>query len=444
MSIEVLPFGTRCNIGCAYCYQESTRGGPASAVTYDKETLLAMLRRIDGHWILFGGEPLLVPLADLEEMLRIGFEMHGMTSVQTNGSLITPRHVELFARYNTSVGMSIDGPDELNDARWAGSLEATRKMTRRSLEAIDMLIAKARETGNRRLIPSFIICLHKLNLADDRWPRMKAWLRELDRNGVRSVQHHLLDLDYQASDLYVGPELTVQRLLELWDLQSEFAQLRMKEFTEVVDAQRGRTTQTCVWHACDPWNTRSVEGLNGNGTPTQCGRAGSNDGVDWVPAEGDGAPSVSRSSGFHGNRYHERQLSLYVTPQEHGGCKDCRFWMLCQGHCPGSAVPTARDAEGDWRLRTLYCDVFKALFAEAERRVLRIGEVPMSLHPDRQAMEARFYQLWAAGEESTAEFVLKERTGQLSTCVLTDAHVSAHGDLHGDHNDTTTATRRDA
>lgn len=429
MSVEVLPLGTKCNIGCTYCYQESTRHLPQNTVTYDKDALLAQLRQITGEpWTLFGGEPLLIPLPDLEAMLRVGFEVHGQTSIQTNGTLITPRHVELFAQYHTAVGISLDGPDELNDARWVSTLEATRKMTRRSHEAVDLLVAKARETGNLRLIPSFIVQLHALNVVGDRWPRLLDWFRHLDALGVQHAQYHLLDLDHEAAALYVPPALLTERLLDLWHVQqTEFTSLRFKELVEFVAAQRGQDVHTCVWHACDPWNTRAVEGLNGDGTPTQCGRAGSNDGVDWVPAEGHGEPSVSQSSGFRGNRYHERQLSLYVTPQEHGGCHDCRFWLVCQAHCPGSGLASPKDQEGDWRLRTEYCEVFKAMFGEAERRVLAIGETPVSLRADRGAIEARLWQLWANGREATLPNLLKERAGTLPR------YYDATG--HGDHYD---------
>ena len=37
MSIEVLPFGVRCNLGCIYCYQEAVRSAPGNPdVVYDK------------------------------------------------------------------------------------------------------------------------------------------------------------------------------------------------------------------------------------------------------------------------------------------------------------------------------------------------------------------------------------------------------------------------
>lgn len=438
MSIEVLPFGMRCNLGCTYCYEEAVRARPGgNGMTYDKAKLLEMLHQIKGEsWILFGGEPLLVPLPDLEEMLKIGFDDHGITSVQTNGTLITDRHIELFVKYNTHIGISLDGPGELNDARWAGTLEGTRKATQRSLDAIKALAERSRATGNARLMPSFIVCLHALNLVDDRWPTLKAWFEHLDSIGVIHVQYHFLDLDHEASALHVDLEIILARIMELWELQGRLKRLRFKELDEIMDAQRGRQAGTCVWHACDPWNTRAVEGLNGDGTPTQCGRAGSNDGIDWVPAEGFGTPSVSRSSHFRGNRSHERQMSLYVTPQEDGGCKDCRFWLMCQAHCPGSAIPSEKDSQGDWRLRTTYCDVFKALFAEAERRTLAIGEVPVSLLPHRLEMEARLYRSWAAGQELYLGDLLRAPAGTTASCCETVDHGDQpHGDSHGDHTD---------
>lgn len=407
MSIEVLPFGMRCNIDCKYCYQNAGRCLPENDVKHDKAKLLEIVKQIPDPWILFGGEPLLLPLADLEDLLRAGFERHGRTCVQTNGTLITPRHIELFIRYQTHVGMSIDGPGELNDARWAGTLEGTRKLTQRSLDAIDAIMA----TGNANLGPSFIVQLHRLNLADDRWPRLLEWFRELDAKGCRYLQYHLLDLDHEAEELYVEPAIVADRVAELFELSTSFVNLRVGEFDDMIKAQRGKHAATCVWHACDPWNTRSVEGLNGDGTPTQCGRATSNDGRDWLPARGDGTPSISRASGYEGARHHERQLALYVTPQEHGGCKDCRFWLLCQGHCPGSGLSTAADSQGDWRTRSTYCGVFKRLFTIAEARVQAIGEIPVSLRQDRDRIEAQLYRAWQAKEEPSLQMLVGAADG---------------------------------
>lgn len=447
MSIEVLPYGMKCNLKCTYCYEEAIRCHPDHKPTkYDAAKMHDRLDNLKDYWVLFGGEALLMPLSQLEDLLKIGFANNGRTGVQTNATLITERHVELFAKYNTHCGISMDGPEELNDARWVDNLDATRKMTARSVWAYRRLVEKAREIGNDNLVPSFIINLHKLNCAPDRLPKLLSWLDELDGLGIRYAQYHFLDLDYQASDLYLPPDQLNDAILALWRWQDQSHTLKFSEFSEMLTSLRGGATHTCIWHACDPWNTVSVEGLNGDGTPTQCGRAGSNDGVDWTPAEGWGTPSVSRSSGWVGARSHERQMSLYVTPQEHGGCKDCRFWMMCMGHCPGSGLQTDIDKQGDWRLRSTYCESYKAIFSEGERRLLAVGEQPVSLWTNRKQMEDRMFTLWSEGREPTLVGVVAEANGSLPKwhdasghgdhADLTNHHGDTpHGDSHGDHTD---------
>jgi uncharacterized protein len=93
---------------------------------YDMAAMKRALAQENYRFSLFGGEPLLMPFADLEEMFRWGLERFGGNAIQTNGSLITEEHLALFARYGVSVGISMDGPDELNDVREAGTLDKTR------------------------------------------------------------------------------------------------------------------------------------------------------------------------------------------------------------------------------------------------------------------------------------------------------------------------------
>ena len=48
----------------------------------------AAIEREDRHFTLFGGEPLLMPKADLEALWAWGYQRFGTNSVQTNGTLI--------------------------------------------------------------------------------------------------------------------------------------------------------------------------------------------------------------------------------------------------------------------------------------------------------------------------------------------------------------------
>jgi uncharacterized protein len=70
----------------------------------------------------------------LEKLWKWGFDKYKSNGIQTNGSLINDQHIELFKKYNVHVGISIDGPDELSDARWYGTLETTRKKNQLTLD----------------------------------------------------------------------------------------------------------------------------------------------------------------------------------------------------------------------------------------------------------------------------------------------------------------------
>jgi sulfatase maturation enzyme AslB (radical SAM superfamily) len=94
------------------------------------------VEREGGSFTLFGGEPRLLPERDLEELWRWGLERSGANSVQTNGTLIRDAHIRMFKQYKVLVGISIDGPGEMNSVRWAGSPEANLEATARTEAAI--------------------------------------------------------------------------------------------------------------------------------------------------------------------------------------------------------------------------------------------------------------------------------------------------------------------
>ena len=140
MTVEVLPLGVTCNLSCGYCYEHPIRDAGNFEKEYDMDKMKNALSKHPTNFSIFGGEPLLVPIKDLEELWRWGYERNKYNSIQTNGTLITDDHIELFKRYKVHVGMSMDGPDEMNDSRWAGSLEKTRLMTKRSNDSLKKCI----------------------------------------------------------------------------------------------------------------------------------------------------------------------------------------------------------------------------------------------------------------------------------------------------------------
>ncbi|MEH7564290.1 hypothetical protein, partial [Priestia megaterium] len=318
------------------------------------------------------------------EIFRWGFEKYGRNQIQTNGILINNEHIRLFQKYKVNVGISIDGPDELNDLRWQFSLKRTRENTQKTLSSIYRLCKEG-------LAPGLIITLHKINASIDRLPHLLNWIRKLDEIGVPSIRIHLLEVESELirQRYSLTDEENINCLLKLSDLQEELKQLRLDVMDEMTNLLLGKDrTTSCVWHSCDSYTTQAVRGIEGTGHSSNCGRT-NKDGVDFIKAS---------KNGF------ERYIALYHTPQEYGGCNGCRFFAMCKGQCPGTAL------NGDWRNRSELCNVWKAVFSHLEEKLIEKGEKPLSLQPETiHYIEEKLLAHWKKGIQTTIESILMSK-----------------------------------
>ena len=374
MGVELRPLGVRCNIQCQYCYQNPQRDAGNLNPSYDLDLMKAAIKAEGGPFALFGGEPLLVPERDLEELWSWGLQQFGQNTVQTNGTLINDEHVRMFHAYKVAVGISIDGPGELNDVRWEGTFEKTRAATVRTEEAIKRLCQEGPQ-------PSLIVTLHRANASAGRLPTLCDWFRGLDEIGVHSARLHLLEAETEdiRARYALSPAENIAALTTCADLETELSLLKFDVFADMRQMLLGQDASVaCVWNACDPYTTQAVQGVEGQGQRSNCGRT-NKDGIDFAKAA---------NPGF------ERYIALYATPQEYGGCQDCRFFLMCKGQCPGTAI------DGDWRNRTEHCEVWQTLYGRLEAELLAQGLTPVSLRPERRDLEDAHLQRWANGHNA--------------------------------------------
>jgi uncharacterized protein len=388
MSVELRPLGVKCNLACQYCYQNMHRNAANECPRYDLDAMKQAVCEEGGPFHLFGGEPLLMKFADLAEMFRWGLETFGENSIQTNGALITRKHIDLFRQYDVMVGVSVDGPGELNDARWAGTLEKTRAATEKTQAAIRMMCA-------RHLAPALMLQLTRCNATARRLPRLLAWIREMAALGVCSMRVHLLEMENsRVREKYgLSTEENLYALEQFTALDRQLPGLRIDIPADLRALLLGDDSEVpCVWRACDPYTTEAVIGVNGEGRRHNCGLT-DKEGIHFQKPD---------RQGF------ERYLALYHTPQAHHGCKGCRFFLVCKGQCPGTAV------DRDWRNRTEYCEVWKRLFSQIESRLAGEGYTPVSLHPLREQWERQMRYAWQCNDNYSLKHDLKA-----------DEHVSA-------------------
>lgn len=386
MVVAVLPVGVRCNLQCGYCYEDPQRDAGNSGAGYDIAAIKAsVMREPGGPFLLFGGEPLLLRKETLRDLWAWGLDQYGSNVLQTNGSLIDDDHIDMFHRYKVRVGISVDGPEELNDARWFGTLDKTRAATRRTHQAIARLSAEG--------IPaSLIVILHRLNATTDVLPRLTAWFGELAAMGVRRIGLHLLEVESEAVRRRFGlsDDENVHALLHLRELQTELPDLEFSLLQDVESLVLGDDANAkCIWRACDPYTTPAVRGVGGRGERTKCGRV-IKDGVDALRDAVEG---------------YERYIALYQTPQEFGGCRGCRFFLMCRGQCPGTAI------NGDWRNRSEQCPIWFRVFERVEADLLNLGQQPLSTSAKRDLVEQEMVRNWQAGRNVTMSSILKAGSG---------------------------------
>ena len=184
---------------------------------------------------------------------------------------------------------------------------------------------------DNKLSLGLIITIHKKNGLPKYRERFKAWIKELQSWGVDGARLHPLEIDHSVigETLALTPEQNIEFLLDMWDFEISELNVPGKRpfnfdiFRDVEDLLRAQDNDaTCTFLSCDPYTTHAVQGIDSQGNKANCGR-GNKEGINWIKADIDGF---------------ERQMALYNTPQEHGGCQGCRFFIMCKSHCPGTAL----------------------------------------------------------------------------------------------------------
>jgi uncharacterized protein len=333
MTVEIRPYGDKCNLRCTYCYENPLRDHNLPQGKPDYEKIKGALKKHNAQFTVFGGEPLIVPVDELEEIWKFGKENWGQNGIQTNGTLITSQHIALFKQYNVHVGFSIDGPRTLNDARSApsGELNATRRLTDLSNENL----IKCLEEG---IATSLILTLSFMNANSVRITTLISWLKKLELYGLEHVRIHLMENDNAEGLTKIDDDEVAEALYLLYEL-GKVTNLKFDFFNDIITRLKSGKGGTCVFNDCDPCNTQAVQGIGPDGEETNCGRT-NKEGIDFLKARG---------------HIPIRSYVLRATSQENDGCQGCEFWYACKGNCPGTGL------EGDWRNRTSHCNILKKI-----------------------------------------------------------------------------------
>lgn len=110
-----------CNLNCTYCYDKDNRYRDKNINEEFENKIDDIQRYLNAIYldkcnartlIFHGGEPLLLGADVYEKLLEKIVEPNMKLSIQTNGTLINKKYIEIFKKYHISVGISLDGCNE--------------------------------------------------------------------------------------------------------------------------------------------------------------------------------------------------------------------------------------------------------------------------------------------------------------------------------------------
>jgi uncharacterized protein len=417
-----------CNGLCGNCYENKIRStaGPVEDLNLDKaldliraEAAKPKNQRCNAP-CLHGGEPLLLPIDKIERFLGVVFDGWGQTSVQTNGTILTAPLIELFKRYKTNIGVSIDGDTAaLNRGRWnAGGLtdEQIQKKT-------DLVIDNIRTLRDAGISVSVIALLRRHNATAERIDNFIRFLRRMGTEfGIRDIRTNPVigfidefkDEELKPVELEVAYSAILDALLLTPGVPSWLP------YRDIIDLTMGHRNATCNFIGCDPWHTISEQPISAAGYIGTCLKVGgSQDGVFSMSAD---------------CKSFEREKFLRQLPMAENGCSGCRYWIACHGGCPGEG------ADGDYRNHSRFCGAIQGIFSYAEYRLKLIFPnlktafdfgAQGSVGPLRSISKSAWQRQHAMTDAEVAELKAAPAAG-----APTGGHGdSPHGDSHGDHLD---------
>ena len=224
-SLEViLKTVERCNLNCSYCYffnagDESYKNHPPfialDTIHEVAKFLLQGAQELKLERILLelhGGEPLLQPIKEFDQMCTIfrdtlSPQLDLIMSLQTNGTIISDYWLDCFSKHNISVGVSCDGPPELHD-----KFRIDHK-GRGSHAKIVANLKKMKEAESKKLIPAIgLLCV--IDPTHDAKVVYDHFTKDLD---IKIIDFMLPDLTH---DTFTGPQDAygkyLCRLFDVW------------------------------------------------------------------------------------------------------------------------------------------------------------------------------------------------------------------------------------
>ena len=367
LNLLIKPASSSCNLRCRYCfyYDVADNREVKNYGIMNDDTLENMVKKVfddveySANFAFQGGEPTMAGIEFFEKFHKFVEKYNTKKiivnfSLQTNGTLLNKKWLELFKKHNYLIGLSLDGNKEMHDtfridAKGEGTfsrvLKAAKMMKKADVEFNILCVVNKLIAQNGKLVYNFfrnngfryyqfIPCLDSLSCSEEK--------------------------DYTLTAEDYGKFL--DETFNLWyeDMMSD-KRISVRHFDNYTKILLGEEPEACdmVGHC----NMNAV--LESDGSMYPC---------DFYVLDEFKVGNINESSFEELFKSEAEMRFLRTSLAVDEKCKVCRYFKICRGGCRRHKELTA---EGNYENR--FCESYKYFFERNIDKMIKTAEYVMKI-----------------------------------------------------------------
>lgn len=367
LNLLIKPASSSCNLRCRYCfyYDVADNREVKNYGIMNDDTLENMVKKVfddveySANFAFQGGEPTMAGIEFFEKFHKFVEKYNTKKiivnfSLQTNGTLLNKKWLELFKKHNYLIGLSLDGNKEMHDtfridAKGEGTfsrvLKAAKMMKKADVEFNILCVVNKLIAQNGKLVYNFfrnngfryyqfIPCLDSLSCSEEKDYTLTAedYGKFLDET-----------FNFWYEDMMSGKRISVRHF-------DNYTKILLGEEPEACDM---------VGHC----NMNAV--LESDGSMYPC---------DFYVLDEFKVGNINESSFEELFKSEAEMRFLRTSLAVDEKCKVCRYFKICRGGCRRHKELTA---EGNYENR--FCESYKYFFERNIDKMIKTAEYVMKI-----------------------------------------------------------------
>jgi len=319
--------------------------------SFVKRFLLFEKEKRSINFVWHGGEPLTAGINFYKKVLSFQeefniYKKNIRNSIQTNGTLINDKWANFLVTNNFSVGLSIDGTENIHN------LNRPRKMGAGSFQSTIKGLKKLQQKGK---YPSVILVVTKNSLGKEE--EIFRFFIENEVNNFHPKECYETDTNGQLLPFSITPEEYTEFMKKMFDLWMEIdnPNIKIRNLNQILKGIMGGTLSLCEFSGhCISFLTIEYDGSIGacDSFPARKYYIGN---IKDIEIE-----DIFRTDGYK-NLVRDIQNSRK-------DCFGCSWFKICNGGCLRHSYDNTKNI---W-VKNRFCESKKTLFSYIKKRVCEI------------------------------------------------------------------------